>query len=77
VRIDYADAWSSFGSHSLCDKQASWLNGLQINAGGLKRQSLHPNENGQSKGYAPAFRTALGYERQTECFDSRVITRLR
>jgi hypothetical protein len=61
VRIDYADAWASFRDHSLCDKQSSWLNGLQITTAGEKRQSFHPNGDGQSKGYAPAFRTALAH----------------
>jgi hypothetical protein len=60
VRIDYADAWASFMDHSLCDRKDSWLNGLQISTSGPKRQSFHPNGDGQAKGYAPAFRSALG-----------------
>ena len=58
VRIEYADAWTSFGNHSLCDRKDNWINGLQISTGGPKRQSFHPNGDGQ-KAYAAAFRTAM------------------
>jgi len=53
----YQSALPSFQSHAVCSS-GPWLNGLNLFN---TTESYHPNRNGQSQGYLPLVRSALGF----------------
>jgi hypothetical protein len=54
--LTYKSAIAPFSTHAVCSS-GSWLNGLNLlNTG----ESYHPNRNGQSLGYTPLVRAAVG-----------------
>lgn len=53
--FSYADVRPGFTDHELCS-DAPWLNGPRVNI----PESYHPNADGQSQGYLPAFTAAAG-----------------
>ena len=53
----YQSALAPFQTHAVCTS-SPWLNGLNLFN---TTESYHPNRNGQSQGYTPLVRSALGY----------------
>ena len=53
----YRSALASFQTHAVCSS-SPWLNGLNLFN---TTESYHPNRNGQSQGYLPLVRAALGF----------------
>jgi len=53
----YQSALAPFQTHAVCSS-SPWLNGLNLFN---TTESYHPNRNGQSQGYTPLVRSALGF----------------
>jgi len=53
----YKSALAPFAPHAVCTS-SPWLNGLNLFN---TTESYHPNRNGQSQGYTPLVRSALGF----------------
>jgi len=55
--FSYQSALAPFQTHAVCSS-SPWLNGLNLFN---TTESYHPNRNGQSQGYTPLVRSALGF----------------
>ncbi len=61
VGATYVDAASAFDGHGLCDTSPAWVNGAVLDSAipfDVNEKSFHPTADGQSAGYATAFRGA-------------------
>jgi len=56
-RFVYQSALAPFSTHAVCSS-SPWLNGLNLLN---TTESYHPNRNGQSQGYFPLVKAALGF----------------
>jgi hypothetical protein len=57
VRATYVSP-STFDTHGLCDDEVAWIQPVLVDQSGIQSESLHPTVEGQSKGYAAAFKRA-------------------
>jgi lysophospholipase L1-like esterase len=53
----FADVRAAFGTHAICDGDASWLHAVDLFS---LSDSYHPTATGQSGGYLPAFTALAG-----------------